>query len=130
MGTFENLIKQLIVFFVVNSGLRVSEYIRQFLSLNNENIEILSMKESKDNDNVLSSNLFNYLKNVRMINPIKIHAEKMKIMPVDYQRNEAILKLFSSNINSSANIKNDDLFSQKVKLNKEFNDLSSALNKK
>ena len=127
LSIFENLIKQLIIFFVVNSGLRINEYIRQFLTITNENIE--SMKDSKDNDNILSSNMFNYLKNIRMINPIKIHAEKIKLIPLDNQLNEAILKLFNSNINSRSLTIKDDFFSQKVKLNKDFNELRQSLNK-
>ena len=97
--------------------------------MSNEVVESLSARESRSYDNILSSNVLTYLKNIKRVSPIKAQAERLMITALDQGRNEEILKLFYSNILNS-NIKCPDyLFSLKGDINKKFNDINSLLNK-
>lgn len=130
MTSFESNIKQLIAVFVVCSRLRINEFIKQFLVLNNEFVEGLNIIESKGFENILSPSLKTYLKQISLLSSINTHAEKLRNEAIDNKRNESILNVFYNNIISSTEYSTtESIFQAKQKFNKQFNQIHSLLNK-
>lgn len=130
LNLFENVICQLAGIFIVCSGLKINDYIKQFLLLNNKLVECLSVRETKGYENILTPCVNQYLSSRGLIRSINSQAENLRTKGADNCDYESILNIFYSNIISlSQQTSSVDLFSVKESINKQFTQMNLLLNK-
>ena len=129
LNLFENLTRQLIAIFLSCSGIKINEFVRQFLGISNELVESLSVRETQGLETCLTLPVLNYLKNMALINALNAHVEKVRNTAVNNSNNESVLGIFYDNILTVNKSDSDDLFVLKNSFNKKFNDIYSLLNK-